>query len=260
MNKYPQSILIIAPLPPPVHGLSLATNQIIESQILHKFTLYVLNSSTGFIHEGGHFKISKFTKYLLILLKQIYYCLIYKPDYLYLTLAQTKLGLLRDSIILLIGASFRCKIIIHLHGNLFRKQYELLNNIEKKILAVSLSKVSKCVVPADIFIDSFDGLLGREKIVIINNGIEDTVHRSDLRVMNSEIINNRINILFLSNLIPQKGLEDGSVANRFIEDEGCRVIVYRLSAGFYDDLYSKNINILLDKLSFIENKNFISGS
>lgn len=252
-----RKILIIAPVPPPVHGLSIATKQILDSHLLDKYQIILINSATGFMGEVNRHPIKKLIIYITVLIKQFLYCLIYRPDFLYLTIAQSRLGILRDSFILFIGSLFGCKNIIHLHGSSFRNEYNSLNKFERKMIAFSMSKVSKGIILSDNFSNQFEGLLDKDKIVTINNGIKDTIHRSDLRLKYSQLTGNRIKILFLSNLIPRKGLEDLILALDLLKKkELCYSLL--VVGDFQDDGYRTKINKLIDD-TFQSNKAIFLG-
>jgi len=199
-------IFVIGPVPPPIHGQSIAVEQIINSGLSRNYEFILFNKSTlsAKIGDQGRFRVIKILRYSEFILK-LYINLIQNPPSIcYISLAQSRLGIIRDSIIMSICAKFS-HVVIHLHGGAFRIQFDRLNIVEKWFARFALKRVSKAIILSECFGPIFDVLVLPSKIRIIRNGLPDFYNGvcPDGRSQGSNI-----HVLFLSNLEPEKGLWD----------------------------------------------------
>jgi len=200
-------IMLIAPLPPPIHGVSMAVQQILSSSLVHEFSFLPINTGTfRHIGDAGRVRPSKVIGDIAVFCRLLFSLVACKPDIVYLTLAQTRVGIIRDSVIILISKAFGCSVVAHLHGAYFRIQYQKLSALERLFVRIMLAKVDRIIVLSPLLESLFDGLVARERIRIVRNGISDIppkyIHSHK---PNQDV---PIRILYLSNLQPEKGLFD----------------------------------------------------
>jgi glycosyltransferase involved in cell wall biosynthesis len=204
MNK--RRIFVIGPLPPPIHGQSLAVRQLVESELSRSFEFIVFNKAFLFsqIADHGKFRVIKIFRDLQLILKLIFKFLFQRPDVCYLTMAQSRYGVLRDSLIIAIGSVF-CPIIIHLHFGEFRFEIDKLTWGEKQLIKFSLQRIKKAILLSERFMPILGNLVLPERICVIRNGLQDTCGAKASLFDRSH---DEIKLLFLSNLQPEKGLWD----------------------------------------------------
>lgn len=201
-------ICLIGPFPPPINGNSLALQTIYDSKFLKSnYYFYRLNlSAKNKEHES---MVKKIVRYLKLAFKlKIILRKNENIKIVYITVAQSFWGNIRDIIFIIISFKKKKKVITHLHGGYFRKYYENSSYIIKKINEHLLKKISCAIVLSNSLIKIYDGLVEKGKIKIVENCIQKT----DL--LNTELIFKKIrqttkikqiNILYLSNLIESKG-------------------------------------------------------
>ena len=95
-----KTILLIAHLPPPVHGVSVISENILKSKILNsKYKLLKLNlSSSKSISQIGGKSIFKYLFVFRIATKLFFTIVAKKIDLVYLTISPSGIGFLKDSV------------------------------------------------------------------------------------------------------------------------------------------------------------------
>lgn len=188
-----KKVMVIGQLPPPVHGLSLALKTFIEStKVKKKFKVDTINLTSN----------KKIIENSIAILKS-------DADLYYFTISQTKLGNLRDMLIIfLITLIKRRKVVIHYHGGYYKKLYHQFNLLQKKINKFLLNKVEKIIVLSENLSNLFEDVVSKDKIVICENCIQDQLLPSE-REFNKHLKSNekstQLNVLYLSNFIKSKG-------------------------------------------------------
>lgn len=196
MNK--KKICFIAQFPPPIHGLSKAIE-----------TLYYSNLNAH-ISEDGEFEFEKIdltkNKNLFMILFRL---LKSNADLFYFTISQTKVGNLRDLIILILLEWKHNKCLIHLHGGYYRQLVDQdMNILQSKINYKVISQLAGVIVLSKSLNYIFDGMITNNKIFTVSNCVDDAYVLPDKRInkkMNSLKHTKKVHILWLSNFIYTKG-------------------------------------------------------
>lgn len=198
-----KKICLIGQFPPPIHGLSKALETVRLSEYLNKrFLLSHINITDN----------KKILSHLNKIRKS-------DSDIYYFTIAHSKLGNIRDLIILCALVRKKKKIIIHYHGGYYRKLYNKMNFLQKKLNNILISKVDTIIVLSKSLRSLFSGMVPQEKIKICENFVEDSSLLSDKEFdckINNLVNKKKIDILYLSNFIKSKGYIDVlDVARKF---------------------------------------------
>ena len=65
-----KKLLVIGPVPPPIHGESVAINSIIESEdIKSSYTLHILDTNRKNVKQAGKFSLKKIVQDVLLIIK-----------------------------------------------------------------------------------------------------------------------------------------------------------------------------------------------
>ena len=201
-------ILIIGPTPPPYHGVSVATEMILNSNLQRKFKIIHLDTADR--RDLSNIGKIDFTNIYLAsehFLKFIWLCIREKPEVIYVPISQTILGYLRDCLFLVPAKIFHKKIIVHLHGGYFRKFYEGSSKLMKNLIEWTLKEVKRTIVLGENLRYIFQGLVPDERIVVVPNGLNEEPFKKQNSISQTKF-KNHIHILFLSNLIKSKGYFD----------------------------------------------------
>ena len=186
-------IFLIGPLLPPVHGQSLAFTRFVES--IQNDRKIVINTNLEDKSKLG--KVFSTVKTLFdILIKSLFT----KYDIVYFTCSRSFLGSIKDILLINLVSLKKVKIINHLHGSDF---YEFLENSPKwyrKILLYSYKKVDISIVLLDSMKEQFRDFQNM-KVEVVSN-----FHDKELDIKLAKKDVNKINLVYLSNIMCSKGI------------------------------------------------------
>jgi glycosyltransferase involved in cell wall biosynthesis len=195
-----KKILFVMQLPPPVHGVSAMNKIILESNIINgEFDCDYINLATA--RDISDLQKNRFRKYLRtigIYLKVCRKLLFNRYHRVYVTLFPYGFSFIKDSIVVLIARAFRTRPLLHLHtygfgkganGSAFAKKYYqfVFRNSEVICLSQSLTEDIAGI---------FNG-----PVHILQNGIPQVNFLNNYKTGDGVV-----NVLYLSNLIPGKGI------------------------------------------------------
>ncbi|MBB1399443.1 glycosyltransferase family 4 protein [Pseudoalteromonas sp. SG44-8] len=199
-------ISIIGPFPNPIHGMSLANQTIFnyfkaQNNIdIQKFDIS-LSSSVKSKKDQGRFKITVLFFALVNLIKLLLFIVKRRGGVFYFTPPQSVLGYLRISPAIILAKIMRGHCIIHFHGARFKLYYESSNFLFKALIRSTFIFVDNFVLLGKTIKKEHSSLIEKEKIIICANGVEPPQTLTDKKLF----IGHRVNILFLSNLMADKG-------------------------------------------------------
>ena len=221
-----KNVCMIGPLPPPVTGLSKALDTILTSEeCLKAYDFEVIDLGRLYEVSGSKMSLSKVTG-LFRLLKRVKQVIHRgQTDTYYLAIAQSTIGVLRDVAILrLIRKDGHAnRIVIHLHGGGFRNFYQQCAPWLQRLIQKSYSCVTCAVVLGSSLRNMFEGVLPPEKIAVIPNCVDDEFIVPDAALENrlSSLEGGRaLQVLYLSNMIREKGYPDVLEAARICAEHG----------------------------------------
>lgn len=239
--KKGQKVLLCLRLPNPVHGESLISEYITKSQLLnHQFTIEILDIKTSStIEDIEKLKLNKFFKLLKVYFSFFKTIIIFNPNIIYITVSPTGFAFLKDSLLVIISKIFAKKILIHLHGKGIAIKKN--NSSFYSFLYKLVFKNTYCICLSNKLKTDIQGL-GVKKIFILNNGI------SIQQVANiSTNINSTIKLLFLSNLIKEKGI--------YVYLEVCKKL-HDLNVSFNANIIGKPFDVQeTDIKKFVDDNN-----
>ncbi len=225
MDKKPR-ILVIAPLPPPVHGSAMVSQQIKDSEVINgAFTCDYVNLSTcRKMTEAGYFSFAKLWRVSSSFFKAFCYLLVHHYDMCYLAITCRGGSFIKDTPFILLCKLFRRKIVIHQHNKgmanyVDRQPYKWLYPIVYKNVKVIL--LSWHLYP------DIERIVPKENVLICPNGIKisdcdaSAGSKTKPETLNVKLETDRApRLLFLSNLIESKGVFVLLDALKILADKG----------------------------------------
>lgn len=208
-----QRILLITPLPPPVHGSSMVSQWIKDSELLNKeFDMDFVNLSTSRkieeIQKGGLWlNIKKAVRFALAFLYAFWLLCTRRYDLCYLAITCHGLPFLKDFPFVMLCKMFRKRILIHQHNK------GMSNDIEKWPYRWALPlayRNTKVMLLSEHLYEDVSRVVKKEQVLICPNGIPYAPF------CKSSGKSGMPHILFLSNLIESKGV--------FILLEACQIL------------------------------------
>lgn len=181
---------IIAQFPPPIHGLSKAVDTMFNSSLKEEFDFSKIDLTDNKRFLGNMIKLIR-----------------NKSELFYLTLSQSRMGNLRDLIVLKVIRMKKSKCIVHLHGGYYRKMVDNdLPKWQRNQNYKAISQVNKAIVLSDSLRYIFKDMLPDERIFVVPNCVDDEYLSCEEK--NHKHPDGKIHILYLSNFIESKGYKD----------------------------------------------------
>ena len=198
METLTPRILFILHLPPPIHGAAMVGKYIHDSQLINntfdcQYINLALAKDLNDIGKGGITKLINFIQ-KLILIKQTVKR--FKPDLCYVTPNAKGGAFYKDFVVVQLLKSMGCKVIVHYHnkGVSTRQNYWLDN-----LLYTHFFKNLKVILLAKSLYPDFSKYVLPNNLYICPNGIPQTTILPSIQ-------HKRFNILFLSNMMEEKGV------------------------------------------------------
>ena len=197
-------ILYLAPLPPPIHGSAMVSEQIRNSKVVNEaFDGDFVNISTSRkmceIGKGGLWlTLQKTIRFLVSFLKTLGLLLTHRYDLCYCAITCHGSGFLKDAPFVLLCKLFRRKILIHQHNRGMAKDVD--RPIYRWLLPL-VYKNTKVMLLSWYLYPDIERVVKRENIIVCPNGIKPIPYDECKRTAN-----NIPHILFLSNLLIDKGV------------------------------------------------------
>ncbi len=244
-------VIIIGPFPNPISGVSLANKVVKEILQDSNFRVKSVNTSYPYFEESiGSFSFKKLFFYLSVNLKSLN---VLSNDIVYITPGQTFFGVLKYSLFIMIASLFRKELIIHVHGNHLRNEYESLHGVRKRIFYFLVSKFTKGIVLSNLLRPNLTPFLSEEKIYAIPNFAE-----SYLLDDNVSKDYGQLKVIYLSNLMKEKGIFQLLKSLKELE---LKKVSYKakIAGNMSDDLAEELMNAI-DDLEHVEYVGVVHGN
>ncbi|WP_415897576.1 glycosyltransferase family 4 protein [Neptuniibacter sp. QD57_21] len=207
-----KSILIIGPFPDPLHGCSLANEVLKRGLLKREYAVEIIDMATSLSEDIGSFSFKK-AAYALKNYLSIYK--VFRADIIYLTPGQSFLGIVKYSLFILAARMLGKEIVFHVHGNYLWQEYEKSNGIKKKLIKFLIGSSSKGIVLSPSLEKNLSPFLPRSKIFSVFNFAENYLHAPSITKKFD-----RLRVVYLSNLMTEKGIFDLLEALRLLKSKG----------------------------------------
>ena len=204
MSADPRPILLVGPLPPPLNGMTVMT-------ALARLGLAREGVPVAHLDLSDHRTVGNVGRLdprnvvlafrhgarMHALLART------KPRLVYLPIAQSTLGFLRDALLILAARAHRVPVAVHLHGASFRSFHDGAAAPVRAIVRGCLRGVAAAIVLGESARGIFDGLVPAGRVHVLANGIP-----APPRYLPAPRAAERFEVLYMSNLIRGKGYRD----------------------------------------------------
>ena len=206
MNK--PAVILVGPLPPPIHGVTISTQRLLDSSLREKLDLRHLDTSDHRPMETvGALDLRNVTLGLASYWSLLKLCLSKRPAAIYVPISQTALGFIRDSVYLLVPrVLFGAAVVIHLRGGHFGRFYKGSNALMRWYIDLTMRCVERVIVLGRVFKPIFTVWIGEDRIDVVPNGTDLKIEgvAEKLRAPNQ----GGLTVTYMSNLVPTKGIEE----------------------------------------------------
>lgn len=215
VQKRNPRILFVAPLPPPVHGSAMVSQYIKNSQLVQGvFDSDFVNLSTSRkmdeIGKGGAKKLLRFIGAYFTLLWKL---LTRHYDLCYLAITCHDKGFLKDAPFVLLCKLFRRIVVIHQHN---KGMSNCVDRWPYRWLLPLVYRNTKVILLSWYLYPDIEKVVRKEQVVICPNGIPELFDKEPHFERNNKVPS----LLFLSNLIPSKGVYVLLDACRILKERG----------------------------------------
>lgn len=196
-----QNVLMIGPMQPPTTGQSVMFSLLVnEFRKLRSIDIANLSEPPGRgIEQFSFGRVLQVIKLALSVIRKISH-----TAAVYLTIAQSRVGFLRDVLFILICVWWRRPIIAHLHGGNYAQFYNSENAAMRFLIRMALRRVDRLIVLSDQSHKDFS-FMGKK----FASRLRTVWNTSDLvpGEMRSPP-SGQLQLVYLSNLISEKGYRD----------------------------------------------------
>lgn len=231
------NILFIAPFSPPHTGNSLPIKVMYDHLVPnHKVDVVNLSKKT---YKSGGFSLKKIFQTINIILK------VWKEkrnrDVVYITVAESFGGNMRDICFYLINYRKLNKVIIHMLGGAQMKQIIDKNKgFQYKLNKFFISRLGGIVVEGQVQADFFAKVADRKNIHIIPNFAENYLFTSESAILDKFSNVEPVKILFLSNLLYGKGHSELLQAYQELDEDLKDKFSLDFAGGFESDAHKED--------------------
>ncbi len=246
-------VLFILHLPPPVHGAAIVGQYIRDSRVIdERFECRYLNLTTAKdLTDIGGVGISKLLQYLKLLVSIYRAVKEFKPTLVYVTPNAKGGAFYKDFFVVQLLKVLGCSVVAHYHNKgVATRQHKFVDNILYRVFFKDL----KVILLAEALYDDLKKYVSRNDVYICPNGIPQNIqHKStDLSIKQS-----RFNILFLSNMMSQKGVWDLVEACAILRNRGVDFECHFV--GEWSDIDELTFNTRIKSL-ILKNHIFVHGA
>ena len=129
----------------------------------------------------------------------------FQCDRVYLIVATSKLGFVRDFLLIWFAWLLRKETIVHLHGGGMRSFYEESSPWMQKLIRSVYQRVDKIIVLGEALRNQFSFVSNLEKIIVVENGLPEEARPATQVPHQSAPGREPFRFLYLSNLMGSKG-------------------------------------------------------
>jgi glycosyltransferase involved in cell wall biosynthesis len=198
-------ILVVGPLPPPTHGVSVMTQTLLDSSLSRRYDLAHLDTADRRgVSNIGRFDVGNVRLAALHGLRFVSLLLRQRIDFVYVPLAPNVLGFMRDALFVGPALLAGLPVVLHLHGGGYDALIHHAQLPVRRLARAILGHAHRVIVLGDSLREMLHGVVDPARITVVPNGVPE----SDTDVAGVRTADGRMRVLFLGNLIPGKGYAD----------------------------------------------------
>ena len=198
-------MLFIAPLPPPINGQSHASQVFLDGMqknrdiaIVDMVKVRASNNLSGLLYRC--WEIGR------LLLGAVYKSL--NAEVIYITISESIFGNIKDILLYIICAGKWSRTVVHLHGGAGMAEIMKRRGLLAWANKMFLRRFKAVVVLGETHTKMYRNIVPPERLKIVKNFANDDCFITEKNLATKHSENQPLHIIYLSNLIPEKGYED----------------------------------------------------
>jgi glycosyltransferase involved in cell wall biosynthesis len=201
------TLLVVGPLPPPYHGVSAATANLLNSSLRDFFHVVHLDiADRRSLANVANLDLGNIWLAIRHGVQFSYLLVAKRPQLVYIPISEGALGFLRDSLFLVPARLARRAVVIHLHAGAFDRFYRNANAALRWLIRFCLKKVNRAVVLGDALRSLFSGIISQDRVRVVPNGVPGEPHME--YPVAAALEQRKFRVLFMGNLWQSKGFMD----------------------------------------------------
>lgn len=197
-------VLLIAPLPPPITGHSMASQMLVDGLgNLHETT--IVNLSLGSHHDGRVTvrRIWEVVKVALVVGRKQRWA-----DVIYFTISESRAGNLKDLVIYLLCRRRLNRMFVHLHGGTIGRALFDRSPVWRGINAWFIKRLGGVIVSGVSHVEIFSGMIDPRHIHTVPNSADDDLFVEESTILDKFARARPLRVLYLSSMTIDKGYLD----------------------------------------------------
>ncbi len=195
-------LILVGPLPPPWHGLSvsleLLRDHLVATGIDHRVIDTADRRQWAFVPR----LVRRLIEWIAIAARYVL-AVVRPPTTVYLIIAQSRAGFLRDAFVVSIAFLLRHRIVLHTNCGNYGGFWRAQPSFVRQMIRLMLRAAATVIVPSERLIAMFDFEPRiRDRIVVISNAAPA---HSEEGFRGKQLGDRELRLVFLSNFIPGKG-------------------------------------------------------
>lgn len=170
-----RTILVVGPTPPPYHGNSIFTRQLLASPAVRAActVVHLETADRRPLENMGRFDLENVRLALLHAGRLVRLIRRHRPDLVYLGISQNALAYLRDAVLILLARAFGCRVATHLHGSEFREFYQASHPAMRWLVRITSRRLAGAAVLSPGLRPIYRGIIPEPRVHTVPNGVED---------------------------------------------------------------------------------------
>lgn len=202
-------IIITAPIPPPIHGMSLATQMLIDG--LSQYESVVIDTAMDkqviTTTLPSPFGVKRLTKIIFKLFSDSFKMMTTNYKLHYLCTGGDFRGIVRYLPYVLLSRLKRKPYVIHVHNGSFRTMYDSISKRQKRVVDFIFGNAAAVIALGDSLRYMFEGVVAKERIFVVENCVDNEFFATPDEIAQKTKREHKIvKILYLSNLMRDKGI------------------------------------------------------
>jgi len=207
-GRRPLRIAFLGPTPPPVMGPSIATEIVLRRPPPDGVELVHIDTADRRpLDTLGRIDLGNFLQAARIYAVLLFTLLFRRVRIVYIPISQTKIGYLRDAVLILMAWVFRRRIVLHLRGGNFDEFYEDSGRVLRAFVRWTLRRAHAVIVLGHSLRRLFTPFVPAERVHVVPNGADFPELEDIARDYESDPAR-PLRLYYLGNLKPIKGALD----------------------------------------------------
>ena len=212
-------------------GPAIATEIILNSKLNEHYELIHVDTN---VHQSlltmGGWSLKKVGQNIRIYLRFLSVLQREKPDLTLIPMSQTTIGFLKDAVFIVLSGMLSSRTLVQLRGSDFKNWLARSSGLTRAIVKFALGYADGVIVLGEKLRHLFADYFPEERIHVVPNGANYQLSRNKPPKSKRQL-----NILYLANLMPSKGIDDVIEAVRILKKKGMDNFVLDVVGNWTDD-------------------------